>query len=176
MLQCPEWSSRAGSWPISWPKTGQSPLSVAPASARRPEYRITETATATGSTRNPSSFTDFVKNVASRKRYWARSYVGWQRFSKARPNAAHYALAGLEATGKVDTLITQNVDRLHSAAGSRRVIDLHGDLSKVRCLTCQTAHTRLDYQRALKDSQPRLARRGFPIQARRRCRACGQQS
>jgi NAD-dependent SIR2 family protein deacetylase len=102
----------------------------------------------------PIQFTDFVKNPHARKRYWARSYVGWQRFSKARPNAAHFALAGLEATGKVDTLITQNVDRLHSKAGSRRVIDLHGDLSKVRCLTCQTAHTRLDFQRALKDANP----------------------
>jgi NAD-dependent SIR2 family protein deacetylase len=102
----------------------------------------------------PIQFQDFVKDVAFRKRYWARSYVGWQRFFGARPNAAHHALACLEATGKVDTLITQNVDRLHSEAGSRRVIDLHGDLSKVRCLNCQTAHTRLDYQRALKDSNP----------------------
>jgi NAD-dependent SIR2 family protein deacetylase len=102
----------------------------------------------------PIQFQDFVKDVAFRKRYWARSYVGWQRFSRARPNAAHHALAGLEAAGKVETLITQNVDRLHSAAGSRRVIDLHGDLSKVRCLACKTIHTRLDYQRALKDSNP----------------------
>lgn len=102
----------------------------------------------------PIQFQDFVKDVAFRKRYWARSYVGWQRFSRARPNAAHHALAGLEATGKVDTLITQNVDRLHSEAGSRRVIDLHGDLGKVRCLSCQTINTRLDYQRALQNSNP----------------------
>ncbi|MGB5624952.1 MAG: NAD-dependent protein deacetylase [Woeseiaceae bacterium] len=102
----------------------------------------------------PIQFQDFVKDVAFRKRYWARSYVGWQRFSRARPNAAHLALAGLEAAGKVDTLITQNVDRLHSEAGSRRVIDLHGDLGKVRCLACKTTHTRLDYQRALKENNP----------------------
>ena len=102
----------------------------------------------------PIQFPDFVKNDDSRKRYWARSYVGWQRFSGAQPNAAHYALADFEATGKVDTLITQNVDRLHSAAGSRRVIDLHGDLGAVRCLGCDASHTRGDYQQALKDANP----------------------
>ena len=102
----------------------------------------------------PIQFTDFVNNPRARKRYWARSYVGWQRFSRARPNAAHFALAGLEASGIVDTLITQNVDRLHSAAGSRRVIDLHGDLGTVRCLGCDASHTRSDYQQALKDANP----------------------
>ncbi|MGB5447855.1 MAG: NAD-dependent protein deacetylase [Woeseiaceae bacterium] len=97
----------------------------------------------------PIQFPDFVKKPDARQRYWARSYVGWRRFSRARPNAAHYTLAGLEATGIVDTLITQNVDRLHSAAGSRRVIDLHGDLGIVRCLDCNATQTRFDYQRAL---------------------------
>ena len=102
----------------------------------------------------PIQFPDFVKNPNARKRYWARSYVGWQRFSRARPNAAHFALAGLEASGRVDTLITQNVDRLHSAAGSRRVIDLHGDLGIVRCLDCNATQTRFDYQQALQAANP----------------------
>lgn len=102
----------------------------------------------------PIQYQDFVGNMDDRKRYWARSYVGWQRFSGARPNAAHYALADLEATGKVDTLITQNVDRLHSAAGSRRVIDLHGDLSLVRCLSCNAISDRWDYQQQLKVANP----------------------
>ena len=102
----------------------------------------------------PIQFPDFVKSPDARKRYWTRSYVGWQRFSKARPNAAHYALAGLEAAGKVHTLITQNVDRLHSEAGSRRVIDLHGDLGKVRCLVCNSSQSRVDYQQALRDANP----------------------
>lgn len=100
----------------------------------------------------PIQFPDFVKSEDARRRYWSRSYVGWQRFSKARPNRAHYALAGLESGGKVDTLITQNVDRLHSAAGSRRVIDLHGDLGKVRCLGCKSVFSRREFQRALKDA------------------------
>ena len=102
----------------------------------------------------PIQFPDFVKKPDARKRYWARSYVGWQRFSGARPNAAHYALAGLEATGRIDTLITQNVDRLHSAAGSRRVIDLHGDLGAVRCLDCNATQSRYDYQQALWAANP----------------------
>lgn len=102
----------------------------------------------------PIQFPDFVKKPEFRQRYWARSYVGWQRFSRARPNAAHYALASLEAAGKIDTVVTQNVDRLHSEAGSQRVIDLHGDLSKVRCIECEAGHTRGDYQQALKAANP----------------------
>lgn len=113
----------------------------------------------------PIQYQDFVANMGSRKRYWARSYVGWQRFSKARPNAAHYALADLEATGKVDTLITQNVDRLHSAAGSRHVIDLHGDLSLVRCLGCNAISDRWDYQQKLKDANPGWHSRVFRYRA-----------
>lgn len=102
----------------------------------------------------PMQFGEFARHAESRKRYWARSYVGWQRFSRARPNAAHRALADLEATGKVDTLITQNVDQLHRAAGSRRVIDLHGDLTRVRCLDCDATQARDDYQRAMKNANP----------------------
>ncbi len=123
----------------------------------------------------PIQFPDFVKNADSRKRYWARSYVGWQRFSRARPNAAHYALAGLEASGKVDTLITQNVDRLHSEAGSRRVIDLHGDLGKVRCIACDATYGRLEFQQALKDANPDWHAEVFRLQTRWRCRARRQQ-
>lgn len=74
--------------------------------------------------------------------------------SRARPNAAHFALADLEASGRIDTLITQNVDRLHSAAGSRSVIDLHGDLGKVRCLDCNEIYSRVEFQLALKDANP----------------------
>ena len=98
---------------------------------------------------NPIQYQDFKNSLQSRQRYWARSFVGWQRFSKAQPNTAHLAIAELEATGKVDTLITQNVDGLHAAAGSRRVINLHGNLSRVRCLDCNTANARSDYQQQL---------------------------
>ena len=98
----------------------------------------------------PIQYQDFVRNKTSRQRYWARSFVGWQRFSKAKPNAAHYALAELESTGKVDTLITQNVDRLHHEAGSRNVVELHGDLGIVRCVSCGEAQSRDEFQGRLK--------------------------
>ena len=102
----------------------------------------------------PIQFGDFVKSGDYRRRYWARSYVGWQRFSKARPNAAHAALASLETSGKVDMLITQNVDGLHRQAGSKRVIDLHGDLGKVRCLDCNNLGSRAEHQQRIKDANP----------------------
>ena len=94
----------------------------------------------------PIQYGDFVRSGAARQRYWSRSYVGWSHFSKAAPNPAHEALARLESAGKVDTVITQNVDELHARAGSRRVIDLHGRLSKVRCLDCGNLIARSDFQ------------------------------
>ncbi len=102
----------------------------------------------------PIQYGDFMGSESARRRYWARSYIGWQRFSAAQPNAAHHALARLEAAGKVDTVITQNVDRLHSAAGNRKVIDLHGDLSKVRCMGCDTITERRQYQVSLEQANP----------------------
>jgi len=99
----------------------------------------------------PMQFHEFAGSGAARQRYWARSYVGWQRFGRAEPNAAHHALAELESRGKVDTIITQNVDRLHSRAGSRRVIDLHGDLGIVRCLGCGEQDSRRNFQQRLAD-------------------------
>ncbi|MDH5832469.1 NAD-dependent protein deacetylase [Luteimonas kalidii] len=73
---------------------------------------------------------------AAYRRYWARSSIGWPRFLAARPNAAHRALAELEARGTMHRLLTQNVDGLHQRAGNREVIDLHGRLDGVVCLGC----------------------------------------
>jgi len=102
----------------------------------------------------PIQFEEFARSEAVRKRYWARSYAGWPRFAGAAPGKAHQALAELESAGKVDMLITQNVDRLHSRAGSQKVIDLHGDLGKVRCLDCNAIGPRSEYQQALRASNP----------------------
>src|SRR5579863_2380264 len=76
----------------------------------------------------PVYYQDFIRNEAARKRYWARSLIGWRYFSEAKPNAAHLALARLESAGFLHQLVSQNVDGLHQQAGSRRVIDLHGRL------------------------------------------------
>ncbi|MEM7430705.1 MAG: NAD-dependent protein deacetylase [Pseudomonadota bacterium] len=102
----------------------------------------------------PMQFGEFANSGEARQRYWARSYVGWKRFGKAEPNAAHHALVRMESAGKIDTVITQNVDRLHSHAGSERVIDLHGDLSKVRCIDCNETASRAAFQHAMKQSNP----------------------
>lgn len=87
-------------------------------------------------TRKPMQFGEFLGSPEGRVRYWSRSAVGWPVFSAARPNAAHRALAELERAGAVTGVITQNVDGLHHAAGSRSVVELHGSLSRVRCLGC----------------------------------------
>jgi NAD-dependent SIR2 family protein deacetylase len=85
----------------------------------------------------PIQHQDFLKSAATRRRYWARSFVGWPTMGKAQPNDGHRALAGLEAKGLVSTVITQNVDGLHQAAGSAAVIELHGGIRQVRCLSCE---------------------------------------
>jgi NAD-dependent SIR2 family protein deacetylase len=84
----------------------------------------------------PVTYQAFMSEEATRRRYWARSLIGWRRFGGAIPNDAHRALARLEATGKCEQVLTQNVDRLHQAAGSLGVIDLHGRLDLVRCMGC----------------------------------------
>ena len=85
---------------------------------------------------NPIQHDAFVRQADVRRRYWARATVGWARFSSARPNAAHHALAALEQAGLLAGIITQNVDRLHHLAGSREVVELHGALDSVTCLGC----------------------------------------
>ena len=84
----------------------------------------------------PIYFSAFVRSADVRRFYWARSYRGWPRFDKARPNDAHRALAELESRGRVHQLITQNVDDLHQEAGSRAVVQLHGRNRVVVCLDC----------------------------------------
>lgn len=88
----------------------------------------------------------FRADIAARRRYWARSAIGWPLFSRARPNAAHRALASLESLGQVHQLVTQNVDRLHQTAGHRGVIDLHGVLATVGCLDCGRKIPREQFQ------------------------------
>ena len=97
----------------------------------------------------PVAYQAFAQDENTRRRYWARSLVGWRRFRTALPNAAHRALARLEAFGKIELLLTQNVDRLHQAAGSARAIDLHGRLDQVRCMGCGTISSREALQERL---------------------------
>jgi NAD-dependent SIR2 family protein deacetylase len=94
----------------------------------------------------PVTLQAFMANEKTRRRYWARSLVGWRRIRRARPNDAHRALARLETMGGVELILTQNVDRLHQAAGSMRVIDLHGRIDLVRCVDCELRSSRDELQ------------------------------
>jgi NAD-dependent SIR2 family protein deacetylase len=105
----------------------------------------------------PVQFRDFSNRHAVRQRYWARSMVGWPAFARARPNPCHTTLAGWERAGRIAQLVTQNVDRLHQAAGSRRVIDLHGRLDRVVCLDCGQRTPRAHLQAELQRLNPEFA-------------------
>ncbi len=102
----------------------------------------------------PVMFQAFMADLHVRRRYWARSLVGWRHFRRAEPNDTHRALAKLEANGQVELLVTQNVDRLHQAAGSEGVIDLHGRLDQVRCMTCGMRTPREELQDELLRRNP----------------------
>jgi NAD-dependent deacetylase sirtuin 4 len=117
-----------------------------------PDYRGPDTPPRA---RPPIQHREFVDHAHTRRRYWARSALGWSRFSGARPNAGHAALAQLEHRGAIDGVITQNVDSLHGAAGSRNVVELHGALARVRCLACDRIATRDALQARLAAANPR---------------------
>jgi NAD-dependent SIR2 family protein deacetylase len=108
-----------------------------------PDYRDAEGQWKRG---QPVTYQAFMREEKIRRRYWGRSLVGWRRIHAAKPNDAHRALARLEARGKIELLLTQNVDRLHQAAGSARVIDLHGRIDLVRCMDCERRSPRDELQ------------------------------
>lgn len=100
-------------------------------------------------TAQPIRHQAFLDDAHTRRRYWARSWYGWPVMKAAAPNPAHRALAELERRGAISLLITQNVDGLHHRAGSQRVVDLHGRVDRVRCLACDTLHSRDEVQQML---------------------------
>lgn len=106
--------------------------------------------------RTPMTYQEFLSGDGARRRYWARSHVGWRHLHAASPNAGHRALARMEQHGVVHALITQNVDGLHARAGSERVVDLHGRIRDVVCLTCRVRSTREALHRRLDLLNPRF--------------------
>ena len=102
----------------------------------------------------PMQYQEFMGQPEARKRYWARSMVGWVPFGRARPGTVHRQLAELEQAGRISALVTQNVDGLHQAAGSSTVVDLHGSLSQVDCTACGAGLTRSRLQDALERLNP----------------------
>ncbi len=106
--------------------------------------------------RNPMTYDQFVADAAFRRHYWARNHLGWHHLRRTEPNEGHHALARLEAAGVVRGVITQNVDRLHQRAGSRRVIDLHGHYDLIRCLSCGGTCSRAQLDERLSALNPRF--------------------
>lgn len=102
----------------------------------------------------PMTIQDFRSSDEARRRYWARSYVGWQRLSSARPNPGHAAVADLQGLQVVDRIITQNVDGLHQRAGADRVVELHGSLAQVICELCGDGTTRPELDAAMALANP----------------------
>ncbi|WP_270889505.1 NAD-dependent protein deacetylase [Pedococcus sp. 5OH_020] len=102
----------------------------------------------------PMQYSEFIGSSAARQRYWARSYVGWQRFTPAEPNAGHRAVARLQRAGLLGHVITQNVDGLHQRAGATDVTELHGSLATVVCLTCGDRTRRADLDERMHTANP----------------------
>ncbi|WP_322011486.1 NAD-dependent protein deacetylase [Paraburkholderia sp. J12] len=105
----------------------------------------------------PITLQEFLGSQAWRRRYWARSMLGWPTVGLAQPNGAHRALARLETAGYVRALVTQNVDGLHQRAGSHGVIELHGSIGHVHCLDCGAQYTRASLQPLLEENNPDIA-------------------
>jgi NAD-dependent SIR2 family protein deacetylase len=100
----------------------------------------------------PMTYQAFRDDPVARRRYWARSHVGWRLMRTATPNTGHRAVAELERRGVVVGTITQNVDGLHQAAGSTAVVDLHGRLDRVVCLACGATSSRSDLRARLDEA------------------------
>jgi len=107
--------------------------------------------------RRPMTFQTFVGDERARKRYWAGSHLGWRKFRAARPNLGHTSLVLLEERAAITGVITQNVDGLHSRAGSRHVVELHGSMDRVVCLVCGQAFGRDSIAARLEAANPELA-------------------
>lgn len=114
-----------------------------------PDYRSEDVGLFARSTTKPIQFQEFLRKREVRRRYWARNYVGWPRFSSFQPNDNHYILSNMEKAYKVSCVITQNVDNLHIRAGSSNVIELHGTAFKVICLQCGYSVGRHTFQKVL---------------------------
>ncbi|MEU3405190.1 NAD-dependent protein deacetylase [Streptomyces sp. NPDC006670] len=105
----------------------------------------------------PMTYQEFTADAGARQRYWARGHLGWRTFGRARPNAGHRAVAAFARHGLLSGVITQNVDGLHQAAGSQDVVELHGSLERVVCLSCGALSPRRELARRLEEANAGFA-------------------
>ncbi len=123
-----------------------------------PDYRGPDSPPA-----NPMTIRQFISSRDYRRRYWARNHLGWRHMAATEPNAGHRALAELEQAGVVTGVITQNVDLLHTKAGSRNVINLHGTYAQVVCLKCRQTMTRAALAEMLEAANPGFTERAEKV-------------
>lgn len=122
-----------------------------------PDYRSEEVGLYARSNHKPIQYQEFLKSAAVRQRYWARNYIGWEKFSSCKPNDTHKFVRDLEIVHKkANAVVTQNVDSLHRKAGSRNVIELHGTAFRVICLQCQANYSRYEIQDHLKSTNSQM--------------------
>jgi NAD-dependent SIR2 family protein deacetylase len=123
-----------------------------------PDYRgpagLARKASGSSAGSSPMTYQTFSGSAAARRRYWARSYLGWRHIARAAPNRGHRAVAELSRRGLLTGIITQNVDGLHQAAGASEVTELHGSLHRVLCLSCGQRTSRSDLDRRLEAANP----------------------
>ncbi|MFC3807833.1 Sir2 family NAD-dependent protein deacetylase [Terrabacter sp. MAHUQ-38] len=118
----------------------------------------------------PMTYGEFAGSSDARRRYWARSYIGWQRFNAAAPNVGHRVVTDLQRAGYVGPIITQNVDGLHQASGATDVVELHGSLEQAVCLTCGEVTSRIGLHERMTEANP-----GFMERFSRAAAAVGSQ-
>lgn len=111
----------------------------------------------------PMTYQEFVRGEDARRRYWSRSAVGWAHMAQRVPNAGHVAVARLEGLGRLTGVVTQNVDGLHRKAGTRELVELHGDLALVVCLNCGACEGREPYQARLLAANPGFVPEEVPL-------------
>jgi NAD-dependent SIR2 family protein deacetylase len=116
--------------------------------------------------RMPMTYSEFVSGPEAQQRYWARSHLGWSRMRRAVPNDGHRAVTALEAAGRLRLLITQNVDGLHEAAGTRSTCALHGRIADVVCLGCRTRTSRASLHQRLDLLNPGWSDRHADVEVR----------
>ena len=110
--------------------------------------------------RHPMTFDVFMGSREAQVRYWSRSFIGWNRIAEAEPNSGHFAISTAEKNQKIFQVITQNVDQLHQKSGSKEVIDLHGRLDMVRCMSCKQQISRRELDQVLAELNPTVDRTG----------------
>ncbi|KAF7554831.1 hypothetical protein G7046_g6696 [Stylonectria norvegica] len=122
------------------------------------DYRGVKGTYRVNKTYRPIYYPEFVSNHEARKRYWARSFLGWSSLHKASPNTGHYAIRDLGRLGLIRSVVTQNVDSFHPKAHPEMpTLELHGYLRSTVCTTCKTEFSRDEFQRQLARLNPRWA-------------------